>query len=241
MESKLNGKTAIITGGTSGVGRATAILLAEKGMKALVIGRTKEKLEEMEKQNPGKIFGAAADTGDYNSLEQAFLKADELLGKIDVFINNASLPARSILNTSPDEWQEVTQTNLVGYMNGFKLAIERMQEQGNGHIVAMGSLCTNLYEAEADVYVATKTGAHGLAVSLRKLVAGMGIKVTEIVSGSVGTGMVSETKEQQQALFAQGHMLKDTDIAQAILFALEQPPQVDITEIEIRPHRQSEL
>lgn len=118
------------------------------------------------------------------------------------------------------------------------MAIERMKEQKRGHIINVGSMSADVRETGSAVYVATKSGIQGFSESLRKEINELGIKVTLIEPGAVGTDMQPVSVSDQEGKQEKLEMLKSEDIAYAILFTLAQPMRCDVVEMRIRPHMQ---
>lgn len=239
----LKGLGVVITGGTTGIGRATAILLAQKGANVLVIGNSAEHLEETLESikaagAQGEFAGITADLATKEGVEAVFNKADETLGKFDVLINNAALAYQSVSDGSYEDWERVIKTNLLGYIACTRCAIDRMSQHKQGHIIHVGSMSADVREQGSSIYVATKAGIQGFAEAMRKEVNEKGIKVSLIEPGAVGTDMqpadAYEQKQKQQNM----EMLKAEDIATAIIYTLEQPLRCDVVELKIRPHLQ---
>jgi NADP-dependent 3-hydroxy acid dehydrogenase YdfG len=251
IESKLdvqptsvNGKSIIVSGGTTGIGRATALLLAAEGARVLIYGRHEDALNDALsdiKDLGGEAYGMTADQAYEDDIRRVFEEADSRLGSLDILVNNAALAAKSVTGMSYDEWHYVVNANLVGYMACSELAIERMKRAGGGHIVNIGSMSSTVREEDADVYVATKAGIQAFSEALRKKVNKDNIKVSLIEPGLVGTNLASEApgqeakQEQQEANL---EMLKAEDIAQCVLFCLMQPKRSDIVSLQVRPHKQ---
>ena len=200
----LAGKAVVITGGTTGIGRATAALLAAQGAKVLIFGRDAQALQdaladlEGQAQNGGAVYGLTADQSKMEDVHRVFQEADQRLGGVDILINNAALAAQSILGSEYEEWQNVVQTNVLGYMACCREAIDRMKARGSGHIVNIGSLSAKVREEDSDIYVATKSAIEGFSESLRKKVNEQGIKVSLIEPGLVGTDMTAENTPPEQ-------------------------------------------
>ena len=238
--TSLQGKAIIVTGGTTGIGRATAELLASEGAKVLIFGRHEKELNEALADMPeGQVFGLTADTTKPEDIERVFAEADSKLGGVDILVSNAAEAAQSILDTEYAEWEYVVQANLLGYMACARHAIDRMKPKGSGHIVNIGSLSAKLRDAGGDVYVATKSAIEGFSESLRKQVNEMGIKISLIEPGKVGADFPNSTPEEQPAQEAAGEMLLAEDIAAAVHFVLTQPARCDIIQLQIRPHKQA--
>lgn len=242
----LSGKGIVLAGGTTGIGRAIAALLVSEGAKVLLYGRHEQELQdalrdiEVISGDGSRTFGMTADQTKPEDIRRVFREADSLLGRVDMLINCAALGAHSILDMEYDEIQTVVQTNLVGYMTACREAIDRMKRQGNGHIVNIGSMSAKVREEGSDVYVATKSGIEGFSDSLRKQVNPMGIKITLIEPGLVGSDMTTDQvpAEEQAAKIAEEAMLKAEDIAQWVRFVLVQPHRSEAVLIQIRPHGQ---
>src|SRR5215208_2179994 len=239
----VNTKSVLITGGTTGIGRATAILLAAQGAQVMIFGRHEQELNDAVndiRRAGGEVVGLTADTADPEDIKRVFQEVDRQMGQLDILINNAALGYNSITEGNYEEWQYIVKTNLLGYMAIAHEAIERMKAKGWGHIVNVGSMSADEREKGSSVYVATKAGIEGFSEALRKEVNPLGIKVTLIEPGAVGTDMQSQySLEEQQEKEAKFEMLKAEDIAACILYTVTQPKRCDVVMMQIRPHMQS--
>ncbi|MBV9852551.1 MAG: SDR family oxidoreductase [Armatimonadetes bacterium] len=240
----LAGKSVVITGGTTGIGRSTAQRLLADGANVLIFGREEKALQEALQDlqsGGGQVHGLTADQSKPQDVDRVFQEADAKLGGVDILINNAALAAQSILDSDYSEWQYVVQTNLLGYMACCRQAIDRMKRKGAGHIVNVGSMSAKGREAGSDVYVATKSGIEGFADALSKQVSEQGIKVTTIEPGLVGTDMTASNTppEEQPQKEREGEMLTAEDIAECIRYALIQPARCAIALVQIRPQKQA--
>jgi NADP-dependent 3-hydroxy acid dehydrogenase YdfG len=240
----LFGKGVIITGGTTGIGRSTAQCLVSEGANVLIFGRHEKELEDalsdIRTVGLGSIHGLVADQSNWEDVQKVFYEADSRLGRVDVLVNNAAVSGGSLTDTSIEEIRYILDTNILGYIACAKLAIERMEVAGQGHIVNVGSMSADLLEPEGNVYVATKCAVRGFTESLRKLVNEKGIKVSLIEPGLVGTDMSRDTAsvEEQMIQEDQGKMLKAEDVAECICYTLTQPWRCDIVSVRLRPHLQ---
>ncbi len=240
--TSLKDKVILVSGGTSGIGRATAVLLAKEGAVSVIFGRDQKKLNDTLydiKKSGGRCSGIIADVSKIGDIKKVFKYIDQEYGKIDVLVNNAAEPSRSIIETSLDEIKYNLEVNLIGYLYCAKLAAERMEAQESGHIVNIGSMSSVTTNAGTDLYVAAKSGIHGFNESFRKCVNGLNIKTTLIEPGSVGTGMAGEDAEQQKKMQGECLMLKAEDIADAVLFALTRPKRCEIISIQLKPFKQN--
>jgi NADP-dependent 3-hydroxy acid dehydrogenase YdfG len=244
ISNVLSGKVAIVSGASSGAGRATALLLASHGAHVGIFSRDADKLQktilEIQAIDP-ESFGMGADVSNLQDVRAVFAEADRRFGSVDILVNNAGLPANNILNTDPAYWQTVLNVNVLGYMNCALEAITRMKANGGGHIVNIGSLCVTVRDNGADLYVAAKLAIEGFSDSLRKEIAPDQIKVTLVNPGAIASGMVVETEEEKAHLVEEAKMLLPDDVADAIFYAVSRHPRVDVTEINLRPHYQSRL
>jgi NADP-dependent 3-hydroxy acid dehydrogenase YdfG len=242
----LAGKSVVITGGTTGIGRTTACRLAADGAHVLVFGRHEQELQDALKDiqsaanGKGKVHGMTADASKPEDVDRVFQEADSRLGGVDVLVNNAALAGHSVLDTEVSEIQNIVQTNLLGYMYCCKQAIERMKAKGEGHIVNIGSMSDTVREEGSDVYVATKSAINGFSEALRKQINEQGIKVSLIEPGLVGTDMTVEQvpAEEQEEKIEKMEMLRAEDIAECVHYTLIQPKRCDVVQVQIRPHKQ---
>jgi NADP-dependent 3-hydroxy acid dehydrogenase YdfG len=237
------GKAVVITGGTTGIGRATALLLASRGARVLIFGRHQPELNDaMEdlRSTGGEVHGITADTSSVDDIKRVFEEADRALGGVDILINSAALAAEGAMDGDYIDWQYVVSTNLLGYIGCVQEGVKRMRTRGGGHIVNIGSMSADVREPGSSVYVATKSGIQGFSEALRKEINKEGIKVTLIEPGLVGTDMteektpVEEQPREQEAL----KMLKAEDIAACVHYCLTQPKRCDVVAVQIRPHLQ---
>jgi len=240
----ISNKTVLITGGTTGIGRATAFLLAAQGARVMIFGRHEKELHDALKDiqladSENKVFGLTADVSNPDDIRRVFQQVDEKFKGLDILVNNAALAYESIMEGGYSDWQYIVNTNLLGYMACAHEAAERMKPNGRGHNVNIGSMSADRREKGSSVYVATKAGIQGFSEALRKEVNPMGIKVTLIEPGLVGTDMQDESPEEQRKLEEKMEMLKAEDIAACVLYALTQPRRCDVVVVQIRPHLQS--
>lgn len=242
LPEPVQGKAVLVTGGTTGIGRAIALLLAMQGADVVFFGHEENHLHDavadITAVAKGKVFGFVADAGTEEGVTEIFRHVDEQLGRLDILVNNAAIGFGNATGASYTELQRVVNINLLSYLACCASAIERMQQQGGGHIVNIGSLSAQVREATGSVYVATKAGIRAYSEALRKDVNKHGIKVSLIEPGAVDTDMQQKPTDEKLQKVERQEMLMATDIAVAVLYTVTQPKRCDVIELKVRPHLQ---
>jgi len=236
----LGGKTALVTGGTTGIGREVVRQLAERGARVLTFGRVQETLDEMLEEVAGEgreVHGVRADVSLLDDVRRVFAEVDSRLGRLDILVNNAAISGEGFEEEPLERIEYMVRTNVVGYLACAHEAAERMKESG-GHVVLIGSMSADLREPDSTSYVATKGAIQAMAESLRKTLHEAGIKVTLIEPGRVATDMVDASDAEKEEKIAALEMLRPAEIAGAVLYALQQPQRCDVVVVQLRPHRQ---
>lgn len=240
LPQSIRGKSILITGGTTGIGRATAILLSKLGADIMIVGLNEQHLEDalhdIRLEAEGEVSGMIANLGSEEEIQKVFEQMDKDFNKLDVLINNAALAYGSVTEGSYKDWQKVIDTNLLAYMACCAEAIKRMKNYG--HIVNIGSMSADVREETGSVYVATKSGIQGFSEALRKQVNKGGIKVTLIEPGAVDTDMQEQPRDEKLKKVQEFKMLTAVDIAVSVLYCLAQPMRCDVVDLKIRPHLQ---
>ncbi|MBP1225467.1 SDR family oxidoreductase [Flavobacterium sp. 1355] len=236
-------KRIVITGGTTGIGKAIADVLVSLGGRVLIFGRDPEDFKnavaDIKQQFPeSEVYGTPADVTKKEDIDKILEIADTELGGIDILINNAALSASGITGETYENYKYVIDTNITGYLAFAQEAAARMKEQKSGHIINIGSMSAESRTPESTIYVATKTAIRGFSTSLRKELNPLGIKVSLIEPGAVTSDMQPGSKEEHKEKIDKMEMLEAYDIAMSALFCLSQPKRCDIVSMQVRPHLQ---
>jgi len=242
---KLDDKVVVITGASSGIGEATALLLAERGAKVVLGARRSDRLQDLVKRIAaagGEATYAVTDVTQRSDLSRLTTLARERYGKLDVLLSNAGIAPISLLDElRVDDWEAMLDVNVKGLLYGIAAALPVFRQQGFGHFVNIASTAGLITTPTMAVYSATKFAVRAISEGLRQE-AGPNLRVTIISPGFVRTGLAdSMTNSETRALVADKMSeiaISPESIARAIAFSLEQPPEVDLNEIVIRPTAQ---
>jgi len=232
----LEGKRIAITGGTTGIGRAIAVLLASEGARIFTCGRGEAHLADaLERINEvGEGGGIALDLADKGGAARFFKASDKWLGGLDIAVINAAVPAEDALEQDKGEIAYQLETNFAAYVLCAHEAARRL-EGGGGDIVLIGSMSAVSKGPGSSVYVAAKSGIQGFAPSLRKELAEKNIKVGLIEPGFTGADFQYPEfpPERQRKEIAADKMLRAEDIAVATHFMLRQPRRAAVSHIRV--------
>jgi NADP-dependent 3-hydroxy acid dehydrogenase YdfG len=237
----MEGKTVLVTGGTTGIGRAIALELARAGAKVLIFGRHKAELDDAMaalEDTIGEAEGMIADQSKPEDVQKVFAKA-KAMGGLSAVIANAGISAEGLADISDKEWRYALETNLLGYLDVAKRAAEAFEGK-KGDIILIGSVSADNRSKGTSVYTATKAGIQGFADSFRKEMGEKNVRVSLIEPGSVGSDMQECSPEEQRKKIAKAEMLKAEDIAELVTFILTRPERCTISSVRIEERVQSE-
>jgi len=244
--SNLENTVTIITGASSGIGAATALKLAEKGSKIVLAARNEEKLQKLVsqiKEAGGEASYHVTDVSERSSLEDLVKFAVSKYGKVDSLVNNAGLMLFSDWkDVAVDDWDQMINTNLRGYLHAIAAALPGMIAQGHGKILNMSSVAGLHVGGSSGVYSATKFFIRGITESLRKEVGvEHGIQVSMISPGVINTGWAEKVNNSDGKKAAQELnkiAITPEQVADAVAYALDQPNNLTINDIVIHPTKQ---
>lgn len=238
----------MVTGASSGIGEATAKLLAKNGYAVALAARREERINELCEAiatEGGKALAIPTDVADPDAAQALIKTAKDELGSVDVLINNAGVMLLGpIMDADLEHWQRMVNVNVLGLLYCTHAALPIMRDQGGGHIVNVSSVAGRVARMGSGVYNATKFGVVAFSESLRQEALNYNVRVTIIEPGYVDTElqghnehpMVLEAIEKNKQEI--GKVLESEDIANAILYAVAQPEHVSINEVLVRPTRQ---
>ncbi len=237
--STLATKTALVTGGGSGIGLAVARLLLQEGARVAISGRDAAKLQEAARtlQGGDRLLTHAADVGDPAQVEALVRAVTDRFGRIDVLVNNAglNLKERTLRELTPQAWQRIIRANLDGAFYCIHAVLPQMLQRRDGVIVNVSSIAgKRAGPLGGAAYAASKFGMSALGICLAAEEKDSGIRVSNVYPGEVNTPILEVrpqpvTEEQRQRI------LQPEDVAAAVLFVVTLPPHVSVPELVIKP------
>jgi NADP-dependent 3-hydroxy acid dehydrogenase YdfG len=245
VTADLSGRVAAITGASSGIGEATAQMLADAGAAVSLAARRADRIKELAEKieaGGGRALAIETDVGDEAQANAFVRDTKEELGRLDVLVNNAGLMLLGpVIGADTEEWRRMVEVNLLGLLYCTHAALPIMGEQGSGHIVNVSSVAGRFANFGSAVYNLTKFGVNAFSEALRQEVAAASVKVTVIEPGFVATElqghnthpMVIEAIDNMRKEI--GKPLDPEDIARSILYAVGEPEHVAVNEVLVRP------
>lgn len=243
--STIKNKVVVITGASSGIGEAAALALAAKGARLVLGARRMENLERVKSlafEHSDNILIQETDVTNPAHLDRLAVLAKTQFGCIDVMINNAGLMPLSFLSQKKvPEWDQMIDVNIKGVLYGIAAVLDTMREQKQGHIINVASIAGHSVFPTGSVYCATKYAVRAISEGLRQ--EETFIRSTLISPGAVSTELTSTISDARIAAAtnaAYETALPVKAISDAIVWAISQPPEVDVNEILIRPLAQKQ-
>ncbi len=245
--SNIQGKVVIITGASSGIGEAAAKELASKGAKLVLAARREDRLKKLQdeiEQSGGEAVYKETDVRSHQQMEDLAAYALNEFGKIDVLVNNAGIMPQAFLALKKvDEWDRMIDVNIKGVLYAIGAVLPSMRERKSGHIINLSSVAGHNIYPGGTVYCGTKHAVRAISEGLRQeeAMSGTNIRVTNISPGAVTSELLETTTDpaMKAGLDDFYKIAIDADsIARAIAFAIEQPSDVGINEMIIRPTAQ---
>jgi NADP-dependent 3-hydroxy acid dehydrogenase YdfG len=241
----LDGKVAIITGASAGIGEAIAVTLAAEGASVVLAARRFERIEATAQRiedGGGEALAVRTDVSSQEDVAAMAAATLEEFGRIDIVVNNAGvMPVSPMADGRIEDWKQMVDVNINGVLHGIAATLPSMLEQGGGHIVNIGSVAGRRPFPGGSVYAATKFAVRALSWGLHlELGAEHGIRVTDIQPGFVSTELLETVPDEAMRLgWEKGwegkRPLQPEDIAQAVLFAVSAPDHVSVSEVLVRP------
>ena len=232
---KLTGKTAIVTGGTKGIGRAIAESLIREDANVVVSARNADEVEktvlDLVDIGSGHVAGLVCDVRDYEQVKVLFRNTIATFQSVDILINNAGIGIfASVEEMPPQDFKAILETNVVGVYHCCHEAIPLMKQRGGGYILNISSLAGVNAHARMAAYNASKFGLNGFSEALMQEVRHDGIKVSYIMPGSVNTEFGGDSPDDEKSW-----QLQPADIAQVVMDLLNYPERSLPSRVEIRP------
>ncbi|HDZ7634333.1 TPA: SDR family oxidoreductase [Staphylococcus aureus] len=227
----LTDKVAVVTGAGSGIGEAIATLLHEEGVKVILAGRNKDKLQNVANQlAQDSVKVVPTDVTKKEEVDELIKIAQQTFGGLDIVINSAGqMLSSKITDYQVDEWDSMIDVNIKGTLYTTQAALPTMLEQSSGHLINIASISGFEVTKISTIYSATKAAVHTITQGLEKELAKTGVKVTSISPGMVDTAITAAYNPTDRK------KLEPQDIAEAVLYALTQPSHVNVNEITVRP------
>ena len=245
----LSGRVVAITGATSGIGEATALMAVRAGAAVALAGRREDRLQEVASRvedEGGRAFALRTDITVEDEARAFVQQSYEHLGRLDALINNAGVMLLgTVTGADVNEWRQMIEVNCLGLLYCTHAALPVMGEQGGGHIVNVSSVAGRRAFLGSAVYNMTKFGVVGFSEALRQEALHAGIRVTVVEPGFVDTELQGHNAPKEYVMQATekmkseiGKVLEADDIAASILYAISQPEHVNVSEIMVVPRGQ---
>jgi NADP-dependent 3-hydroxy acid dehydrogenase YdfG len=246
MAGPLDGRVAVVTGASSGIGEATVRALSEAGASVALGARRADRLQALADTLEGRSLVREVDVSDEEQARGFVQAAHDELGGLHILVNNAGVMLLGpVADADTEEWRTMIGVNLLGLLYCTHAALPLIGANGGGDVVNISSVAGRRADAGAAVYNMTKFGVHAFSEALRQEALHAGIRVTTVAPGFVETELQGHNtdplvrKAMERSREQIGEVLRAEDIAEAILHAVTRPPHVCVNEVVVRPTRQA--
>ncbi|MGW7798952.1 SDR family oxidoreductase [Staphylococcus xylosus] len=232
--SELKNKVAIVTGASSGIGASIAETLSQHGVKVVLTGRNETRLSDVAKQlqenSQSEIDTHIVDVTQKDEVAKLVKETENKFGHVDILVNSAGLMLSSAITDGDVEaWENMIDVNVKGTLYGINAVLPIFLNQSTGHIINIASISGFEVTKQSTLYSASKAAVHTITQGLEKELAKTGVRVTSISPGMVDTPLSGNTD------WGSRKKLDPQDIAEAVVYALQQPSHVNINEVTVRP------
>ncbi|MGW7933831.1 SDR family oxidoreductase [Staphylococcus xylosus] len=232
--SELKNKVAIVTGASSGIGASIAETLSQHGVKVVLTGRNETRLSDVAKQlrenSQSEIDTHIVDVTQKDEVAKLVKETENKFGRVDILVNSAGLMLSSAITDGDVEaWENMIDVNVKGTLYGINAVLPIFLNQSTGHIINIASISGFEVTKQSTLYSASKAAVHTITQGLEKELAKTGVRVTSISPGMVDTPLSGNTD------WGSRKKLDPQDIAEAVVYALQQPCHVNINEVTVRP------
>ena len=241
----VNGSIALVTGASSGIGKATAAALVDAGARVIAAARRRGRLEELVARHGDRMIAREMDVRDRASVAAALARLPDAWREIDIVVAAAGLAVGldPLQDGDPDEWDRMLDTNVKGLLNTVHHTVPGMVDRGRGHFITIGSSAARSTYPKGAVYCASKAAAERITAGLRLDVLGTGVRATIVHPSRTQTEFhevrFRGDRQRAQGLFDEIRSLQPADVADAVLYALEQPDHVNVSDLLVTPTDQA--
>lgn len=231
---ELQDKVAIVTGASSGIGASIAHALSNHGVKVVLSGRNESRLnvvaKRIQEEVQTEVDTLTVDVIQKSDIERLVHHTQEKFGRVDILVNSAGkMLSSAITDDDVDAWDTMLDVNVKGTLYGIHAVLPEFLKQSSGHIINISSISGFEVTKKSTLYSATKAAIHSITQGLEKELAKTGVRATSISPGMVDTPLSGDTD------WGERKKLDPNDIAEAVLYALQQPSHVNVNEITVRP------
>ncbi|OIJ31057.1 SDR family oxidoreductase [Staphylococcus sp. LCT-H4] len=231
---ELQDKVAIVTGASSGIGASIAHALSNHGVKVVLSGRNESRLnvvaKRIQEEVQTEVDTLTVDVTQKSDIERLVRHTQEKFGRVDILVNSAGkMLSSAITDDDVDAWDTMLDVNVKGTLYGIHAVLPEFLKQSSGHIINISSISGFEVTKKSTLYSATKAAIHSITQGLEKELAKTGVRATSISPGMVDTPLSGDTD------WGERKKLDPNDIAEAVLYALQQPSHVNVNEITVRP------